>query len=380
MFLEKTLRENKKLIDYSIMLHQKGKILPDTYVLDVDTILKNAKTMLEEANKCGIKLYYMTKQIGRNPIIAKKLETLGFAGAVVVDYKEALIMIENNIKIGNVGHLVQVPKQILRKILMHKPEVITVFSSQIAVEINAICQELQLKQDIVLKVVDIDKDIIYDAQLGGFSLENLETEIAKLKKLKAINIVGVTSFPVLLLEKETSEIKTTPNYETLQSAIKILNANNINVSHVNMPSSTSTATISKLAKIGATHGEPGHGLTGTTPAHVTDNNELPAMVYVSEISHQFGKNSYCYGGGYYRRSLLKTALVNHELIETINPQNESIDYYIGLKGKFNYGDTVIMNFRTQIFVTRSQIALVEGLTTDTPHLLGVYTALGKCDE
>ena len=38
--------------------------------------------------------------------------------------------------------------------------------------------------------------------------------------------------------------------------------------------------------VGATHGEPGHALTGTTPLHQReDQAELPAMVYVSEVSH-----------------------------------------------------------------------------------------------
>ena len=56
----------------------------------------------------------------------------------------------------------------------------------------------------------------------------------------------------------------------------------------------------RLAEAGATQVEPGHGLTGTTPLHaVEDLPELPAVVYVSEVSHLHGGEAYCFGGGLY---------------------------------------------------------------------------------
>ena len=55
-----------------------------------------------------------------------------------------------------------------------------------------------------------------------------------------------------------------------------------------------------LADAGATQVEPGHGLTGTTPLHaVEDLPELPAVVYVTEVSHLHGGEAYCFGGGLY---------------------------------------------------------------------------------
>ena len=70
----------------------------------------------------------MLKQIGRNPYLAKQLMDMGYKGAVVVDFREAEIMMQHHIPIGNVGHLVQVPKGLLPKVVAYKPEVITVFS------------------------------------------------------------------------------------------------------------------------------------------------------------------------------------------------------------------------------------------------------------
>ena len=73
MFLDVLQEKNSELIKTAIELHQKGEILPDTYVLDVDAILKNGRDLYEKAQKNGIKLYVMTKQFGRIPYLAKKL-------------------------------------------------------------------------------------------------------------------------------------------------------------------------------------------------------------------------------------------------------------------------------------------------------------------
>jgi predicted amino acid racemase len=73
MFLEKTIRRNPELIKTCLDLHQSGQIMPDTYVIDLDTLLENAKNILLSAKRNNLKMYFMLKQLGRNPIIAKEL-------------------------------------------------------------------------------------------------------------------------------------------------------------------------------------------------------------------------------------------------------------------------------------------------------------------
>lgn len=63
--------------------------MPDSYLIDMDVLIDNAKKILEAAKVRNIRLYFMLKQLGRNPYIAKKLVELGYEGAVVVDFKEA---------------------------------------------------------------------------------------------------------------------------------------------------------------------------------------------------------------------------------------------------------------------------------------------------
>ena len=91
MFLDKLCKTNPNLIQTAVHMHQQEQIMPDTYVVDVDQFLENAKAILQKANEQNIELYYMLKQIGRNPYLAKELEKIGYKGAVVVDFKEAEI-------------------------------------------------------------------------------------------------------------------------------------------------------------------------------------------------------------------------------------------------------------------------------------------------
>ena len=77
MFLSSLIQNNQKLIEYAFKASRDGDILPDTYILDLDTIVSNGKHIKEEADKYNIDLYFMLKQIGRNPIVAKKLLCIG---------------------------------------------------------------------------------------------------------------------------------------------------------------------------------------------------------------------------------------------------------------------------------------------------------------
>ena len=91
MFLERLLKTNEPLVSAAFDMQQHGVILPDTYILDLDAITRNAEVMKKEADSYGIKLYFMLKQLGRNPLVAKRIQEIGFAGAVCVDFREALL-------------------------------------------------------------------------------------------------------------------------------------------------------------------------------------------------------------------------------------------------------------------------------------------------
>lgn len=374
-------QENPALIDAGIYLHQSGKILPDTYILDLDTIVSNGTIMLERAKKEGLDLFFMLKQIGRNPLIAKELMTIGYRGAVVVDYKEALIMMENHIPLCNVGHLVQIPNKLLEKIMLYGTEYITVYSMEKLEAIQLIAKKHRMKQKVLLKVVD-EEDQIYEGQFGGFLLKNLVEESKIFHKFDAIEFSGITSFPCFLFDDRHTILSETNNVKTIEAAKKILFEEGFPVSELNVPSASCSTTIPFIKQIGGTQAEPGHALTGTTPLHAyKEQPEKPALLYISEISHNFKGKSYFYGGGYYRRGHFNSVLIGDESSQVEDKvesfSDESIDYYLSTPSEHSVGETVIAAFRTQIFVTRSDVAVVKGISQGNPMILGIFDSRGR---
>ena len=380
MFLEKTVKRNKTLIDEAIRLHGENRILPDTYVVDLDTLLDNAKKMLDLAKEKNIKLLFMLKQLGRNPYIAKKLVELGYEGAVVVDFNEAKVMMDNKIPIGNVGNLVQIPEAMVEEIVEYGVGVITVFSIDKLKTINRAAKKAGKVQRVILRVYS-DNDTMYPGQEAGISIENLKGFIEETRHLDNIKIVGITSFPAFLYDEEKGKIFKEKNYETIFTAKKELEKLGLEIEHINLPSATCIKNIEDNFRGENLVGEPGHGLSGTTPMHaVYDLEERPCVIYLSEISHNFKGKSYAYGGGYYRRSHVKNCLVfeNKKEIQdqVLKMDDESIDYYFQLKNEHKVGSPVIMAFRFQIFVTRSKLALLENLE-GACKIVGLYDSLGK---
>lgn len=382
MFLNKLKENNPKLIEYAFKANKEGLVIPDTYMLDLDVITENAKIILEEANKYNIRLYFMLKQIGRNPLVGKRLMDLGYAGAVCVDYKEALCMIDNKIKIGNVGHLEQIPTNCLSKILKSKPEVVTVYSLEKIKQINEVTKSLNIKQGLMIRLTDDDSKL-YSGQIAGFSSNELKELIKEIDKLDNVYIKGLTVFPALLFDEKEKEIKPTVNINALKKGIDICKQSGIEDLLINVPSCTCYNSMALINSLGGNNGEPGHGLTGTTPLHAISNQkERIAYCYISEISHNYKDKSYCYAGGEYRRGHMKNVLVGNDYKNAVSdeismPDIDSIDYHFELKNNHNVGDTCVMCFRTQIFTTRSNVVVVEGLSNNNPKILGTYDSLGR---
>lgn len=376
MFLKQLINKNKEFINVVENLYDLNQILPDTYCIDVDTFMENSLKIINEANKYGIKLYYMLKQLGRNPYLAKKLEDIGYGGAVCVDFKEAEIMMKNNLKIGNVGHLVQIPKSMLRKIINYGVEIITVYSLEVIEEISKIALEEDKVQDIMLKIISNDSSI-YPGQESGFTLEDIKKILNRIINLKGVRINGLTSFPCFLFDEEKKIIEKTNNLDAINEVKNYLIQNNIYPKQINLPSATTVENIKNIFLYGGTHGEPGHGLSGTCPINILDDSiEIPSYLYISEISHRYKDKSYFYGGGFYPRGNMKYAYINNKITSINKFNSDNIDYYFSLDGNYNIFEKIILCFRTQIFVTRSDVVLIEGIKNKNPIIVGRYSSIG----
>lgn len=374
--MNRLLKKNKEFIDTTLELYNKGKILPDSYCIDVDMFLENANKILNEAKKYNINLYYMLKQVGRNPYLGKKLEKLGYKGAVCVDFREVEMAMKNNLTLCNVGHLVQIPKNMLVKVINYGVKVITVYSFSMIEEISKVAESLNKVQDIMLRIIEKDSEI-YPGQEAGFSLEEIKKILPKIFKLRGVRLNGLTSFPCFLYSEENNEVVKTNNLDALLNVKKYLEDKDVKIEHINLPSVTTIENIKLIYEYGGTEAEPGHAFTGTTPINVGESIEVPAYLYISEISHNFRNKSYFYGGGYYPRGHMKHGYIENKIVDVneFNPLN--IDYYLSLNGTYNIFTPIIFCFRTQMFVTRSDVVLIKGVHKGNVEIIGRYNTQGE---
>ena len=371
MFLKTVMERNQPLVRLGIEWQQNGVILPDTYLLDYDTILENARSIKQAGDANGVQNFFMLKQIGRNPLIARALTDMGYVGAVCVDFREALTMVENQIPLGNVGHLVQIPRAALKKILRAKPVIVTVYTLEKAREISVVCTELGLHQKLMLRVLG-EGDMLYSGQYGGFELQELDSAVRAIEAMPNVEVGGVCSFPCFLYDEAAQDILPMPNLRTVQTAAEMLRARGYRDLMLNTPSATCTHSIPMIAAAGGTHGEPGHGLL----LHGQDVVQAVAQ----QVEAQHDQNHY--GGGHYRRGHMKNALVgttpeNAKVVPVLPPDDSSIDYHFELQQNCPVSAAAVMAFRTQFFVTRSRVAVVKGLSSGKPELAGLYSALGE---
>lgn len=391
MFLDVLSRRNKKLIETAVELHQKGLIPANSYLLDVDAIKGNAELFSAEGKKHKLKVYAMTKQIGRNPVVLQAIAAAGLDACVAVDMACARPIRASGLKLGHLGHLVQIPRAEINSALKMEPEYWTVFSHEKAKEISEANNTVRVQK--LLTRIFAEGDIFYKGHEGGFPAKDILKVIEELDHLKGVSFSGITTFPAQLFDEEQRDVLPTHNMKTLMEAAALLAGAGVKNIEINAPGTTSSCLLERLASAGATQVEPGHGLTGTTPLHaVKDLAEQPAMVYVSEVSHIYGGKPYCFGGGMYIDPVFTDYPVKAYVGSTTEaawkqkmvcdmPNAASIDYYGILQPEreqnIKEGDTVVFGFRAQTFVTRAYMVPVSGISKGEPIVHGCWTTDGR---
>ncbi len=385
MFLPVTRRRNPALIEAAIQLHRTGRIDPDTYVFDLDAIEANAAALAETGRRVGVGLWFVGKQYGRNPLINQTVAA-HLPEAAAIDHREADQLHREGVALGNVGHLVQIPRHVLPRVVgEYRPRFATVYDLENLEAVAAAAHDHGLEQSLLLKIAG-PPESTYPGQQGGFTLAELPGVIERAHALPGVRIGGVTGFPCVVFDDAARRPALTAAARTVLEAHDLLRAAGLD-SRMSLPSHTSVSTLPLVAEAGASFAEPGHALTGTTPEHaaVEDLAEIPASVYVSEVA-MAGPRPSVYGGGFYARGHAHSLLVSggdgvRQGRLHAHPA-ENIDYYRGfeLDGTGpgpHVGDTAIMSFRTQVFVTRSRVAVVSGIGCGAPTLRGTWTATGE---
>jgi predicted amino acid racemase len=392
MFLKSLIQRNPAFLQKAVELHQTNQIPPNSYVLDLDTIKANAAWITNKAASLGLKVFAMTKQIGRNPEVLKVLTEVGVNGYVAVDMACAHPIHYHGHAIGHLGHLVQIPRAEALAAAKMKPAYWTVFSMHKAREAAAASLAEGHTQALLARI-HAPGDTFYSGHEGGFQAEEITAIADQLNHLSGAAFAGITTFPALLFDLEKQEIVPTPNLRTLEISRQLLAKAGCDSIEINAPGTTSSVVLEYLANAGATQVEPGHGLTGTTPLHaVRELPENPAMLYLSEVSHFYHGNPYCFGGGLYVDPVFPAydiqALVGSDpdlilknIVSCQIPPAEAIDYYGILREEstrpIHAGDTVIFGFRAQAFVTRAFMVPVSGIHAGMPKVEGIWTTDGR---
>jgi predicted amino acid racemase len=392
MFLDLIRRRNPTLVEQSIALHQAGKLPANAYVVDLDAVEANARHIAGVASQHKLKAFAMTKQIGRNGSFCRAIARGGIGKSVAVDIECARATHRAGMGIGHIGHLTQIPRFEADAAASLRPDYWTVFNLEKAREAAAAARKLNREQPIMARVV-ADGDRFYRGHEGGFPAGDIVAVADAIDAIPGARFAGVTTFPSQLFDHASGEVKPTPNLATLTRAAEALAKAGRRDIEINTPGTTSSEILPRLAAAGATQIEPGHGLTGTTPLHVVrDLPEIPAVIYLSEVSHLIGDEAFCFGGGLYIDPVFPDyqvkAIVSREptaaasaLAPVEIPVPAAIDYYgmIDATGpvKPRVGDSVVFGFRPQAFVTRAYVVGVKGLSTGMPVVEAIHDAFGR---
>lgn len=396
MFLDLLVRRNRRFVEAVVALHREGRLPANAYVLDLDTMRANLRVILDEAARLGLTVYPMTKQIGRNPAAIRALSDEGAPGFVAVDMADARAIRAADAVVGHLGHLVQVPRAEAAAAAEYvAPDYWTVFSPDKAREAAEASAAAGRTQRLLARIV-APGDRFYMGHEGGFTADDVCAVADLLDAVPGGAFAGVTTFPALLFDEASGEVRATPNLATLERGAAALAAAGRGKVEINAPGTTSAAVLATLAAAGATQVEPGHALTGTTPLHaVRDLPEAPALLYLSEVSHDHAGKAYVFGGGMYVdpvfpayqvRALAGTdpAEVLATRVDATLPPPSAIDYYGMLDQpegrRHRTGDTVIFSFRAQAFFTRALVAPVAGIASGNPTVEGVWTSDGRPTE
>ena len=390
MMLDIISERNPALVKAAVQLHQSGEIPADCYVVDLDSVRQNVRSLRSYADELGLRLYAMTKQINRNPSMLKAIAGEGIDKFVAVDIEGAVTIDREGLDVAHVGHLSQIPKHAVQKVLKMEPDVWTVYGYDNARFVSEGAQALGVEQDLLLKIVGPD-DHAYAAQEGGIPVEDSVEVARRVKDLPGVRIVGTTGFPCITYNLENNRLVAEPNIRTIVEAARAIEAElGIEMRQINCPGNSSRASMDIVKEYGGTDAEPGAAMWGMSPQQLfSDDTGIPAQVYVAEVSH-YARDMVCVlGGGFYADSHdgpweFKEGFVGSSpdtildnRVKAGMPPAQWMDYYAWLYPEAGQdvrpGDSAVYFWRPQVFMTRSaHVATVTGVAENSPRVEAVY--------
>ena len=387
-------RENLELVRYAVELHQNGHIQPGTYIVDLEALAENAVKVRDRASDLGLGVYVMTKQWNCNPAIGRTLAGEGLNSFVAVDVQCTIEIRRQELQLGHVGHLVQIPRHQIEQVLRMAPEVWTVYGYDNAVLVSRACERLGVQQDLLLKVVGPD-DFVYPGQEGGVPLDRVVEVARRIGDLQGVRIVGTTGFPCVLYDPEKGSPQALPNLTSVTEAARMLEHEaGVEIRQVNCPGTSSCASMEIVKRQGGTQVEPGNSLWGMAPQQLFGGDPgTAAVVFVTEVSHIEEGRGFVFARGFAPDVVIGAMAVREAFVGGTPDSTLTNRVPAGLaeSGRTYHswlypssgqsvtpGDSAVFFFRPQVFTSgHAGVATVTGLKTGKPVLGSVHDQVNR---
>lgn len=396
-------RRNPGLIEAAAMLHREGEIPPDCYVVDLDAVAANCRALSAVIEAAGLLTFFEAKQFGRCPPICATVREHGFDAALAIDMEELYALERQGIPVGHVGHLGQIPAAEVEYVVTHtRPQYITVYSFDKCQHIACVAARNGLVQPVVLRV-DGPRDIVARSLAGGVAESDALRVIADIERLDGVRCAGFTTYPAIRFDLGRQAWVTTSNFETMtRLAERVRGELGIEVDHINAAGNICAASIGLIAGV-ATHCEPGQAFVGGLVANAfTDQVEVPAMAYVTEVSHVVDGVPYVFASSWLANNTVGiwNQLDYDTLLGTIPGDDGADGQPVSAKPQqfaasdptaFMYnairtldgraakvGETVVFGFRSQLYrANGALLAVLDGLADGAPRLVGLFDRNGN---
>jgi predicted amino acid racemase len=399
LLLEQTLKRNPQLVEAAFELHQLGAIPAATHLIDLDAVAENARAMATAARAHGLRVYLMSKQNGHNPHMAAVALAQGLDSIVAVEAFAAHMTHRYEQPVGHVGHLANVPLGQVRQIAAMEPELVTVYSHEMAARFSEAAGELGRVQDILIRVTNPEDDGPVRGMVGGWTEAECVDAARRLFELPNVRLAGLTQHSCISYASERDPERATPTagfFTMLRAKETIERELRLDGLRINCAGNVNSITFGVLAGYGATDVEPGRALTGAAYFHaLREMPERPAQLFVTEVSHRWQDQLYVYGGGF---AWLETfgggyagpyrGLVGTGFAEAVDDPVEllfrgAVDYH-GVctdVARARVGDSAVFALHPQFFIERGYVAAVSGVSCGTPRVEGIFdSACHPLDE
>jgi predicted amino acid racemase len=385
--VRRILERNPNLVRAAIELHQTGAIPAPAYILDLDAIADNARAQAAVARKFNLRVYVMTKQDGHNPFAGQIAIEQGLDSIVAVEAIEANIIHRFGLPLGHVGHLSNLPKHQVARVVGMGPEVVTVYSYEAATAVSDAAKELNQTQKIYVRV-NRRGDEIFAGMVGGWEEDSCVEGIAPILDLANVEVAGLTMHPCISFN-DRDALKAQPTdafFTMLRAKEKLERALGLANLRVNCAANCNAATFETLARYGATDVEPGSGLTGSSVYHLyQDLPERQAQVYVTEVMHHWDGDAHMLGGGltwlFSPDRWVPQCMVGssfEEAIDNVMPLHLKgvVDYFGACTPSGSMpeiGATAVFPLvLPQMFMNRCYVAAVSGISKNQPKVEGLF--------